>query len=83
MSRMWTYIIFQPLSAVWNPVYPIHMPPLQILYGKICTKKGEKKMKCPFLESEDCETCGYYDYVPEKKCYNLSLIHISEPTRRS
>ena len=27
-------------------------------------------MKCPFLESEDCETCGYYDYVPEKKCYN-------------
>ena len=33
----------QPLSAVWNPVYPIHMPPLQILYGKICTKKGEKK----------------------------------------
>ena len=53
MSRMWTYIIFQPLSAVWNPVYPIHMPPLQILYGKICTKKGEKKMKCPFLESED------------------------------
>ena len=58
------------LSAVWNPVYPIHMPPLQILYGKICTKKGEKKMKCPFLESEDCETCGYYDYVPEKKCYN-------------
>lgn len=70
MSRMWTYIIFQPLSAVWNPVYPIHLPPLQILYGKICTKKGEKKMKCPFLESEDCETCGYYDYVPEKKCYN-------------
>ena len=27
-------------------------------------------MKCPFLESEDCGTCGYYDYVPEKKCYN-------------
>ena len=33
-------------------------------------EKSVQKMKCPFLESEDCETCGYYDYVPEKKCYD-------------
>ena len=30
-------------------------------------------MKCPFLESEDCETCGYYDYVPEKSVITVCI----------
>ncbi len=37
----------QPLSAVWNPVYPIHMPPLQIIWKNLYKERREK-MKCPF-----------------------------------
>ena len=30
-----------------------------------------------------CEDCVYYSYDEESDSYYLSLIHISEPTRRS
>ena len=71
---------FGPYSAIFDSDFPLG----KLLSGLLGLNEGEQETSSCQVA---CPTCGlsYEDFVKNSRfgCPDLSLIHISEPTRRS